>query len=106
MTAPRSASSKSRARSSGGTEEPAPKGGAPTEGAPSEVLSYREAHAALERSLVELQADDLDVERMTELYQRACAYADRCDTLLRSVEAEVMLWDPDQPERPPQPLNL
>ncbi|MFM7170119.1 MAG: exodeoxyribonuclease VII small subunit [Cyanobium sp.] len=68
-------------------------------------LTYREAQAALERSLVELQSDDLDVERMTELYQQACAYADRCDTLLQSVEAEVMLWDPDQPEAPPQPLN-
>lgn len=68
-------------------------------------LTYREAQAALERSLVALQSDDLDVERMTELYQQACAYADRCDTLLQSVEAEVMLWDPDQPEAPPQPLN-
>jgi exodeoxyribonuclease VII small subunit len=68
-------------------------------------LTYREAQAALERSLVELQSDDLDVERMTELYQQACAYADRCDTLLQSVEAEVMLWDPDQPEAPLQPLN-
>ena len=68
-------------------------------------LTYREAQAALERSLVELQSDDLDVERMTELYQRASAFADRCDTLLRAVEAEVMLWDPDQPDQPPQPLN-
>lgn len=68
-------------------------------------LNYRQAQAALERSLVELQSDDLDVERMTELYQQACAFADRCDTLLRSVEAEVALWDPDQPESPPQPLN-
>jgi|694.fasta_scaffold02031_29 exodeoxyribonuclease VII small subunit len=68
-------------------------------------LTYREAQAALERSMVELQSDDLAVERMTELYQQACAYADRCDTLLQSVEAEVMLWDPDQPEAPPQPLN-
>jgi exonuclease VII small subunit len=54
---------------------------------------------------VELQSEDLDVERMTELYQQACAYADRCDTLLRTVEAEVMLWDPDQPDAPPQPLK-
>jgi exodeoxyribonuclease VII small subunit len=68
-------------------------------------LSYREAQGALERSLVELQSEDLDVERMTELYQQACAYADRCDTLLRTVEAEVMLWDPDQPDAPPQPLK-
>jgi exodeoxyribonuclease VII small subunit len=70
-----------------------------------ERLSYREAQAALERSLVELQSDNLDVERMTELYQQACAFADRCDALLRAVEAEVALWDPDQPEAPLQPLN-
>lgn len=98
MTASPSDSPKSRSRparrSAGGQA-----GGAPDQ------LSYREAQAALERSLVELQADDLDVERMTELYQKACAYADRCDTLLQSVEAEVMLWDPDQPEAPPQPWN-
>jgi exonuclease VII small subunit len=55
--------------------------------------------------LVELQSDDLDVERMTELYQQACTFAERCDALLRSVEAEVALWDPDQPEAPLQPLN-
>jgi exodeoxyribonuclease VII small subunit len=70
-----------------------------------ERLNYREAQAALEQTLVELQADDLDVERMTEVYQRACAYADRCDTLLQTVEAQVLLWDPDQPDRPPQPQN-
>lgn len=68
-----------------------------------EELTYREAQAALEQSLVELQADDLDVERMTEVYQRARAYADRCDSLLQAVEARVLLWDPDQPDRPPQP---
>lgn len=98
MTDPRSDNAKPRARSkprpSAAEADPGPN-----------ALSYREAHAALERSLVELQSDDLDVERMTELYQRACAYADRCDSLLQSVEAEVMLWDPDQPEHPPQPLN-
>lgn len=77
----------------------------PEEASGAAQLSYRDAQAALERSLVALQADDLDVERMMELYQQACAYADRCDTLLRSVEAEVLLWDPDQPDAPPQPLN-
>ncbi|MBM5816987.1 MAG: exodeoxyribonuclease VII small subunit [Cyanobacteria bacterium K_Offshore_surface_m2_239] len=70
-----------------------------------ETLTYREAQAALEQSLVELQAEDLDVERMTEVYQRARAYADRCDTLLQAVEAQVLLWDPDQPDRPPQPQS-
>lgn len=98
MTDPRSEGSKPRARSSA-------RSAASRAGSGPEQLSYREAQAALEQSLVELQAEDLDVERMTEVYQRACAYADRCDTLLRSVEAQVMLWDPDQPESPLQPLN-
>jgi exodeoxyribonuclease VII small subunit len=98
MTDPRSEGSKPRTRSSA-------RSAASQAGSSPEPLSYREAQAALEQSLVELQAEDLDVERMTEVYQRACAYADRCDTLLRSVEAQVMLWDPDQPESPLQPLN-
>lgn len=102
MTDSRSDRSKSRSRPSRRAEavqgDPGPDPGVAQ-------LTYREAQAALERSLVELQSDDLDVEGMTELYQHACAYADRCDTLLQSVEAEVMLWDPDQPDAPPQPLK-
>jgi exodeoxyribonuclease VII small subunit len=98
MTDPRPEGSKPRARSSSRVAA-APKNPTPEE------LTYREAQAALEESLVELQANDLDVERMTEVYQRACGYADRCDALLNAVEAQVLLWDPDQPERPPQPLN-
>ncbi|MEB3305590.1 MAG: exodeoxyribonuclease VII small subunit [Cyanobacteriota bacterium] len=96
---------KSRSRPSRRSEASAPNPGMAQADPGVAQLTYREAQAALERSLVELQSDDLDVERMTELYQKACAYADRCDTLLQSVEAEVMLWDPDQPETPPQPLN-
>jgi exodeoxyribonuclease VII small subunit len=88
---------KSRARQSGSSS-------VPQQGTGAEQLSYRQAQAALERSLVELQSNELDVERMTELYQQACAYADRCDSLLQAVEADVMLWDPDDPEAPPQPL--
>ncbi|MEB3317541.1 MAG: exodeoxyribonuclease VII small subunit [Cyanobacteriota bacterium] len=98
MTDPPSDGAKPRARA---TSRPATSSAAATP----EGLSYREAQAALEQTLVELQADDLDVERMTEVYQRACAYADRCDTLLQTVEAQVLLWDPDQPDRPPQPQN-
>jgi exodeoxyribonuclease VII small subunit len=96
MTDPPSEGAKPRKRSAS-RSSPALPGPRPEE------LTYREAQAALEQSLVELQADDLDVERMTEVYQRASAYADRCDTLLHAVEAQVLLWDPDQPERPPQP---
>jgi exodeoxyribonuclease VII small subunit len=98
MTDPRSEGSKPRARASS-------RAAAVLSGPTPEQLSYREAQAALEQSLVELQAEDLDVERMTEVYQRACAFADRCDTLLQAVEAQVLLWDPDQPESSPQPLN-
>ena len=98
MTDPSSDGAKPRARSSS-------RSAAASAGPSPERLSYREAQAALEQSLVELQADDLDVERMTEVYQRACAYADRCDTLLQTVEARVLLWDPDQPESPPKPQN-
>ncbi|MEB3335143.1 MAG: exodeoxyribonuclease VII small subunit [Cyanobacteriota bacterium] len=99
MTAPSGDRPKPRSRAS---SRPA---AAKEEGASPDQLSYREAQAALEQTLVELQSDDLDVERMTEVYQRACAYADRCDDLLRSVEAQVLLWDPDQPESPLQPLQ-
>jgi exodeoxyribonuclease VII small subunit len=102
MTDPPSGGAKPRARSS--SRSSARTDAAP-EVPPLEALTYREAQAALEQSLVELQADDLDVERMTEVYQRARAYADRCDTLLQSVEAQVLLWDPDQPDRPPQPQS-
>jgi len=98
MTDPPGDRPKSRARQSRGSA-------GPQQGSGAEQLNYRQAQAALERSLVELQSDDLDVERMTELYQQACAFADRCDSLLQAVEADVMLWDPDDPEAPPQPLN-
>ena len=98
MTDPPSGGVKPRARSSTRTA-------AASAGPRPETLTYREAQAALEQSLVELQAEDLDVERMTEVYQRARAYADRCDALLQTVEAQVLLWDPDQPDRPPQPQS-
>lgn len=68
-------------------------------------LNFREAQTALELSLAELQSADLDIERMTGLYNRARAYADRCDALLRQVEQEVLQWDPQQPENPPQPYT-
>jgi exodeoxyribonuclease VII small subunit len=65
-------------------------------------LNYRQAQTALELTLAELQTRDLDVEAMASMYRRAQAYADRCETLLAQVEQEVMQWDPDQPDLPPQ----
>jgi exodeoxyribonuclease VII small subunit len=64
-------------------------------------LSFRQAQAALELCLAQLQASDLDVEAMADLYRRARGYADHCETILNKVEQEVMCWDPEQPEHPP-----
>ena len=68
-------------------------------------LSFREAQTALELSLAELQAPDLDVEEMAGLYRRASRYADRCEQLLQQVEQQVMQWDPGQPLEPPVPYQ-
>jgi exodeoxyribonuclease VII small subunit len=68
-------------------------------------LSFREAQTALELSLAELQAPDLDVEQMAGLYRRASRYADRCEQLLHQVEQEVMQWNPDQPDDTPLPYQ-
>lgn len=68
-------------------------------------LSFRDAQTALELSLAELQAADLDVEEMAGLYRRASRYADRCEQLLQRVEQEVMQWDPGQPQDAPLPYQ-
>jgi len=68
-------------------------------------LSFRQAEAALELCLAQLQASDLDVESMADLYQRARGYADRCEAILKAVEQEVMRWDPEQPDEPPHPYE-
>lgn len=86
------------------SKPPAPDHDTPTDGGASE-LSYRQAQMALELTLAELQTSDLDVEAMGSLYQRAQAYADRCEALLGQVEQEVMQWDPQRPDQPPRPLH-
>lgn len=68
-------------------------------------LSYNEARTALELALAELQSSELDVEAMTGLYQRAQAYANRCQTLLEAVEQEILLWDTSNPSSTPQPFQ-
>ena len=65
-------------------------------------LSFRDAQVALELVLSQLQAPDLDVEAMVRLHRRGQAYAERCDALLRQVEQEVRLWDPDEPDAEPR----
>jgi exodeoxyribonuclease VII small subunit len=71
-----------------------------------EDLSFRQAQAALELALAQLQSSDLDVETMAGLYRRAEGYADRCEALLQQVEQEVLQWDPADPSgAPPHPLE-
>jgi len=53
-------------------------------------LTYSQALTALELSLAQLQSEDLEVEKMAELYQRALAYSDRCEAILQQVEQEVL----------------
>ena len=56
-------------------------------------LSFQEARTALELAMAQLQADDLEVEEMAGLYQRAEAYANRCEVVLQRVEQEVIEWE-------------
>ncbi|MCP9885741.1 exodeoxyribonuclease VII small subunit [Synechococcus sp. ATX 2A4] len=53
-------------------------------------LTYSQALTALELSLAQLQSEDLEVEKMAELYQRALAYGERCEAVLQQVEQEVL----------------
>lgn len=68
-------------------------------------LSFSEAQAALELSLAQLQASDLDVETMADLYRRAESYLQRCEHLLAVVEQKVVRWDPESADKPPQPFD-
>ncbi|MCS5700432.1 exodeoxyribonuclease VII small subunit [Cyanobium sp. FGCU-52] len=68
------------------------------------TLSFRQAQAALELCLAELQAGDLDVEAMAGLYRRALACSARCEALLQQVEQEVMQWDAERPDDAPEPF--
>ena len=66
-------------------------------------LTYNEAQTALQLTLAALQANDLDVEEMTGLYRRARAYIERCETVLASVEQELLLWDDSSETAGPMP---
>jgi exodeoxyribonuclease VII small subunit len=70
-----------------------------------EDLSYGEARTALDLTLAQLQASDLDVEAMTDLFRRAQGYARRCESLLAKVEHEVLLWDAADADATPQPYQ-
>ncbi len=59
-------------------------------------LSFQEARTALELSLAQLQAADLEVEAMAGHYRRALTYLERCESVLAQVEQDVIEWDPDR----------
>jgi len=61
-------------------------------------LTYNEAHAALQLTLAALQANDLNVEELTDLYRQARTYLERCDTVLSEIEQEVLLWNDENKE--------
>lgn len=67
-------------------------------------LNFRQARAALDLTLSELQSSELDVEAMADLYRRALRYADRCEAVLEQVEQEVMQWNPQEPANEPEPF--
>ena len=60
-------------------------------------LSFQEARTALELSLGQLQAADLEVEAMAGHYRRALTYLERCEAVLEQVEQEVIEWDQANP---------
>lgn len=56
-------------------------------------LSFNEARTALELVMAQLQSSNLEVEQMADLYRRAEAYAERCQSILESVEQRVIEWE-------------
>ncbi len=90
-------------RSSPPAEESSEPSSAATAAAVARDLSFREAQTALELCLAQLQDEELDVEAMADLYRRALAYAERCESVLQQVEQQVMQWDASQPDLAPTP---
>jgi exodeoxyribonuclease VII small subunit len=59
-------------------------------------LSYQDARTAMELAMAQLQSDDLAVEEMASLYQRAEACAQRCQAVLEEVSQTVIEWEAQQ----------
>jgi exodeoxyribonuclease VII small subunit len=56
---------------------------------PIEALTFDQALAALERTVAELEAGGLPLERTIELYERGVALERRCEQLLAEAELRV-----------------
>lgn len=65
-----------------------------------QTLSFQEARTAMDLAIAQLQASDLAVEEMAGLYQRAQAYAERCQAVLDGVEQQVIAWEADPTAEP------
>lgn len=66
-------------------------------------LTFHQARTALDLMIAELQSSDLEVEEMLNLYRRAQAYADHCESVLQKVDQDVIEWDVLQEKRGSQP---
>ncbi|MFZ4805266.1 MAG: exodeoxyribonuclease VII small subunit [Synechococcus lacustris] len=70
---------------------------------PSKPLSYAEAQGALERTLVQLQNEELEIEQLPELYAEAMVYEQRCLEVLQQVTQEIQQLDPENLSLSPLP---
>jgi exodeoxyribonuclease VII small subunit len=93
MSDPNPTSTKSRSRKS----KPPAANATPEWLADINQLSFQDAHTALQLAMAQLQASDIDVEQLAGLYQRARAYADRCESVLARVEQDVIEWGSEPP---------
>ena len=93
MSDPTPKSTKSRSRKS----KPAAASATPEWLADINQLSFQDANTALQLAMAQLQASDLDVEQLAGLYQRARAYAGRCEAVLAQVEQDVIEWGNEPP---------
>jgi exodeoxyribonuclease VII small subunit len=69
--------------------EPVTPGAAPEDSAAVDELGFDAALAELERTVAELEAGGLPLERTIELYERGAALQQRCERLLTDAELRV-----------------
>lgn len=58
-------------------------------------LSYEESYAQLQAILERLEAADLPLADLLDLYEAGVKLAERCGVLLEEAELRVSKWDPD-----------
>lgn len=58
-------------------------------------LSYEESYAQLQAILERLEAADLPLADLLDLYEAGVKLAERCGVLLEEAELRVRKWEPD-----------